>query len=317
MKKRQLIFFGVLALAIFFIAACVQPGEAVARKVVQKQIAPAAPIGGFCAKTGQGCGPLAGNKSCCSGLTCNPRGICINLTTPGCTPSTICSGSYLNTTYANCTKTSTLCQYGCSSGACNPPPSQNCTASTICYSGTYLNVTTSNCTKSTIPCTYGCNIGSSICNSAPANCTPSYTCVGNSSIFTNSTCINTTTSCQYGCNQTSGRCYLNQTCTPAYSCIGNNSYYTGTNCITFLYQTCNFGCNQGTGQCKANCTDSDGGIVPTVYGVVTDVSQTYPDFCPYGNGVPIVTENYCTGTSRSVVILNCTGNQTCMNGQCQ
>ncbi len=180
MKKRQLIFFGVLIASIFILAACQylqpKPGKAIAVPTAGDEETIAAPIGGFCANAGQNCGrSTANNLSCCSGLNCqfNPSVKQWRCVASTCTPQTSCSGSYLNTTLANCTKTSTLCQYGCSNGQCLPPPQQNCTPSTICVTSNVLNTTLSNCTGYYTNCQYGCSNGQ--CNGAPSNCTP--TCI--------------------------------------------------------------------------------------------------------------------------------------------
>lgn len=94
--------------------------------------------------------------------------------------------------------------------------------------------------------------------------------------------------------------------------------YCNTNANCPIHQSCY------QHSCRTrNCTDSDGGIVPNVYGIVrvsipgapNSSSSTYPDYC---NGNSTVTEYYCTSpnstNNAASLVVNCT--YGCSNGRC-
>ncbi len=69
---------------------------------------------------------------------------------------------------------------------------------------------------------------------------------------------------------------------------------------------------------QTNCTDSDGGIMPYIYGVVRAKGKSYPDFC-WNNGTNItnssvLNEYYCNYTSPAHILIYCVSG--CRSGAC-
>lgn len=83
--------------------------------------------------------------------------------------------------------------------------------------------------------------------------------------------------------------------------------------------TCTSSCTFNETQCNdAACTDSDGGVVPSVKGTVNWTwygnNYTYTDHC---YNADILNEYSCDGYNLDVDYIDCsTTNQTCMNGVC-
>ncbi len=221
MKRSEAIFFGVLALAVIVLVACVQPGEAVKRPAAKPIAAPqesaiSRPLVPACSLVGGYCGP-SGNRTqiCCGGLNC-VNNTCVTPTPPCSQVGQLCG---LNQTCCG--------SLSCSSaGICiNPPPPQNCSVTYRCRTNFTSTFTNSSCQTSTTNCPCGCNGANGQCN---PTCTPTTQCINNTFVQTNSCCATTSTNCGL----------TNQTCTPTGcqtpSCAGVNQSCTSTSCCTGL-----------------------------------------------------------------------------------
>ncbi len=109
-------------------------------------------------------------------------------------------------------------------------------------------------------------------------------------------------------NQTHNEC-VNYRCVkvvgPGYNqCWSNNDCYNQTNQTNPVNRT--------------NCTDSDGGIKPYIYGVVTARGVLYRDYC-WNNGTnstnsSVLNEYYCNYNNPAHVLIYCTAG--CRYGAC-
>jgi len=103
-----------------------------------------------------------------------------------------------------------------------------------------------------------------------------------------------------------------------YECSDGTVSYTDTNCEG--YYGAGYECVGG--ECVlSGCIDTDGGVIPMVYGEVTDPYGTYEDMCSNVTGEEdILMEVYCSGGLVDVSTNNCTwfGGEgyICYNGVC-
>ena len=244
----------------------------------------------------------------------------INTTTNTTTNITLCGNGVINA--------GEECEISVANGAC-----VNCAV--ICNSGYTENPTTHACVSGSNTTTYSCT-GSGFANAV--------LCTGDSANLT----MNTTRTlvsacgspkCEYTCgtgyvkNATANICQLNTTTT--YSCVGsgfaNAVLCTGdSNNLTMntnrtlvsacgspkCEYTCGTGYVKSGSSCVLNstaCTDSDGGVNPSVYGNVSSGGTNYFDNC-----VSNVTlnEGYCTVSGINVTALNCGNISICQAGRC-
>jgi hypothetical protein len=101
-----------------------------------------------------------------------------------------------------------------------------------------------------------------------------------------------------------------------YACSSGECGYTDT---PTLQETCEWGCTNGVCDEPPNsCSDTDGGIVVDVQGIISGYYGGSPfsetDVC---NTTTILTEYYCSGDYPSSTIFDCSMNFTsCSNGAC-
>lgn len=103
-----------------------------------------------------------------------------------------------------------------------------------------------------------------------------------------------------------------------YSCSGGQCY---VNASVILQQDCVSGQYCSNGQCLWNnsCSDTDGGIVITVFGNVYGyVNQSYYNNSDYCFNSTMLTEFYCSGVNARSYTFSCVANATttCSAGKC-